>query len=293
MPNPIAAFVHIEKTGGTTLLEAIRRSTAFGHCDLIPISKTDQFACERDIQRALLAYPNLRSLAGHSLRPYLNFGKYESRLQYYTLLRPGVARYISDFNHDRFKRGYGGSLKDWLAFEDRWNFQTCSIAGEPNLEKAKQILLDRFSVVGLIENYDEFVDEVAGLLHPLGLDRKITVMNKSGARLGRIDEKNAIKVQKPVEEFGAEIMDAVAEKNRLDQELYEFARDVILPRQRTAKSADETALPPSATMQKFTRRTGAIWRNFVYKPLTGRLPLRPHRLPRNDVNSEVWASMTS
>jgi len=285
----IATFIHIEKTGGTTLLEAIRRSTAFRHCDLIPIAKTAQYAEERDISRALLAYPKLRSLAGHSIRPYLDFGVHRPRLKYYTLLRPGVKRYISDFNHDRFKRGYTGSLKDWLTFEDRWNFQTCAIAGEPNLEKAKQILVDSFAVVGLLENYDEFVDDVATLLTPLKLDRKITVMNKAGTQLGRIDSKNSVKVLRPEDEFDDSVMKMVAEKNELDQKLYEFVKSEIVPRQQAAaiEQSAKTSLP-SPKMQKFIRRLGGAWRNAVYKPTVGRMPMQPHRLPRNEMNSEEW-----
>ena len=62
----VYAFVHIEKTGGVTLNEALRRSFGIFHCDAEPWRGYTAMPFDADDYRRLRwIQPGLRSIAGH------------------------------------------------------------------------------------------------------------------------------------------------------------------------------------------------------------------------------------
>src|SRR5215468_545457 len=72
------AFVHIEKTGGSTLNTIFRRSFGARHCDVrLPLAKRpndrhDDRVCVQaeDLRRVRRLYRNLRGISGHNVKPY-------------------------------------------------------------------------------------------------------------------------------------------------------------------------------------------------------------------------------
>ena len=176
----IPTFVHIEKTGGTTLIHTLRRNFPFGHCDIIPSDPSANVISEKDLGKARRMYPGLKSLAGHSIKPFLDLGSHGPDLSFYTVLRNGTDRYVSEYYHDFFKRGFDDGFEAWMKFDERWNHQTRSLCGTDDLAAAKTILEEKFTVVGVLEKYQDFVDSVATLFEAQAFDTTFTRLNKAG-----------------------------------------------------------------------------------------------------------------
>ena len=290
----INVFCHIEKTGGTTLNELLRANFPRRHCDMLPVDHNQDVAAAKDIRRALLVHPGMISLAGHSMRPWINYGPYEKRLVFYSVLRPAVTRYVSDFNHDRLRRGYDGTLEDWLQYEDRWHFQTTALAGEPDLDKAKDVLNERFAVVGTMSSYDDFVYQVRALFLPHRLRGPVTVANRSGARKtvdssGGGDRNPSLASM----DINPRTLKHIEEKNALDHQLYDFVEKTLGPEKRSALMAqvDETQLEKIETrppMWQLRAMAARVHRNILYKPSVLHRPFSYHALPRNAVNSREY-----
>jgi hypothetical protein len=84
----------------------------------------------------------LRSVSGHEIiEPTRHLGE---SVMPYTMLRDPVARMISHFQ-DKKVRGHSPvEPDDFLSQANNHNFQVRKIAGEPNLQKACDLLQQRF-----------------------------------------------------------------------------------------------------------------------------------------------------
>lgn len=274
------AFAHIEKCGGSTLLDLLRRNFVLDHCDVIPRDKNSMLLSPSDLKTLLRLRPSLKSLAGHSIRLHCGLDPHVAGLRYVTCLRDPVRRCISEYQFFfvalmpkpvEFER--------WLAREERQNFQTRAIAGEPNVERAKQLLDESFSVVGVLEQFDDFLSALAWLAHDdlnMTLDRRYEVQNAITQR------RRPSKVPDPPSDF----RDQIVEANALDIELYQHALTVTLPRQRDRlRALGWEAHPVSQHTNVIERLSAArklafyrLYRNLVYKPAMGYWPAK-HALP--------------
>ena len=94
------AYVHIEKTGGTTLHSILRRSFGTRHCDIrLPLSKrTDDHRDFRphvdaaDLRRARRLYRKLSGISGHIVRAYADLHEECPEIQFFTFLREPLAQ---------------------------------------------------------------------------------------------------------------------------------------------------------------------------------------------------------
>lgn len=269
------AFVHIEKCGGTTLIHVLRRCFMLDHFDVIPREKTSMVFDQQDLQLLLRLRPGVKSIAGHPVRLWSRLEEVVPGIRYVTLLRDPIARYVSDFRHFVDYVGYPNDFQRWLTRRERFNFQTRAIAGSENLDLAKQLLATRFAMVGLVERYDEFMRALSVLIgcHPdvLKYEIKNTASKRRCSPTAGLD----------VEQCTAQIV----ERNRLDLELYQYARQCVVPRLK----AQLAAASPCAASGRARWRHGGLagrlrvaanraYRNLVYKPWVGRLP-GPHVLP--------------
>src|SRR5690349_13537209 len=99
------AFVHIDKTGGTTLTSIFRRSFGTRHCDIrLPLVKrrhdgrNHRASVEAaDLVRVTRIYRNLRGISGHNVKAYSDLQSAVPELRYITVLRDPVARFRSHF----------------------------------------------------------------------------------------------------------------------------------------------------------------------------------------------------
>jgi len=89
-PNePVIAFVHIQKTAGTTTKFILRNSFGSRHSDVNPVDPTRDKPFESaDLDFALTVIPGLRSISGHQIiEPTRHLA---GRVMPYTMLRDPV-----------------------------------------------------------------------------------------------------------------------------------------------------------------------------------------------------------
>src|SRR5262245_13643654 len=135
------AFVHIDKTGGTTLTSILRRSFGTRHCDIrLPLAKrrhdgSNHAACidAADLVRAQRIYRNLVGISGHNVKPYSNLQSARPELKYVTILRDPAKRFRSHFLN-RSRNHTLESFDRWADDPMQHNWQTKMIAGEPNAQ---------------------------------------------------------------------------------------------------------------------------------------------------------------
>jgi Sulfotransferase family len=175
-------FVHVPKAGGSTLRSIMQRN----------VLKEERLAANQPA--AAMMDPELRLFSGH-----IRFGLHHGLLrpaQYVTMLREPLSRYISDyffafqsFDHRLRDEIRSGSLSlERVMTDGRYHDRLALIRQTTGLDRpaaedadsAAEILEDSYTVVGLMERFDESVlllAHVMGWSPPLYLQRNRTVMD--------------------------------------------------------------------------------------------------------------------
>ena len=229
--RPVVAFVHIQKTAGTSMKFILKHSFGLGHCDVNPLDPAPGTPFARtDLHFVRKVYPRLRSISGHEIiEPTRHLG---DQVMPYTMLRDPVARMISHFQDKNVRGRAGLALDEFLDDPDQHDFQVRKIAGEADLEKAKTLLEERYFFVGLTEQFASSLRLFAAAC-PYPVDLRYQRQNKAGddsiSRRLRADD---------------DAMARIRAANRLDLALYDYVADTLLPaRLAAAGGADETPLP--------------------------------------------------
>ena len=215
----ILAFSHIPKTAGMTLNYLLRRHFGCGHLS-VSYRGNQVVYTARDLKRDLRIQPFIKSISGHSLKPFVDFREFS--LCWYTYLRNPVDRFISHYQYEVEKGGKRCSFREWYKTFHRENWQVRMLAGEEDLLAAKQILLEKFVFVGVQEHFDE---SLLILRSRLGIDDfEVSYAKPINASQSGIIRTN---IGQNYESYEAEIL----EQNRLDIELYQFVTEEIWSRQ--------------------------------------------------------------
>jgi hypothetical protein len=280
------AFVHIEKTAGTTLNTIFRRSFGTGHCDIrLPLVKRkhdvhDQrvFIDAADLRRVRQLYRNLRGIAGHNVKPYANLQAECSEVQFFTFLRDPVAQFRSYFLHRGLDRGVDRRLGHSYAAFDQWissswvhNWQTKMIAGVANAQKAIDLISDRIGFVGLTERFDESLLLLRQWLRDPAFQVEYQSVNRLIDRRG---PRDAARIKAEISYLdSAAVRERIQEVNAEDQKVYDYVAANVYPRQVAAYQGD---LPAELQcLQERNQRAarfnepfaGRFLRNYIYKPL--------------------------
>jgi hypothetical protein len=223
--RPLIVFVHVPKTGGTTLLSILSRQQngfvgeTFDEAEAL-------IATLSDAERAQLDY-----VAGH-----IPYGLHESVGRpgvYITMLREPVGRVVSHYwfvRNDPDHYLYPAIHEEGLSLRE-YAERGCRLSGEiengqvwmfsprarrfdcadgASLEEAKTTLRDRFAVVGTTERFDE---SLVAIQHVLGLRGVMYVRENVGpGPRGALD---------------ADTRRAIEESNALDRELCMYANDLL------------------------------------------------------------------
>ncbi|HVT30766.1 MAG TPA: sulfotransferase family 2 domain-containing protein, partial [Lacipirellulaceae bacterium] len=272
------AFVHIEKTAGTTLNAILRRSFGVRHCDIrLPLSKrrfdNDDHRVHvdaADLRRVRRLYRNLRGIAGHNVKPYADLHRECPDIQFFTILRDPVSRFRSHF----LNRAPGHTLEAfnrWIASDSVNNWQTKMIAGEPNSQKAIDLISARFGFVGFTERFDESLLLLRQWLQEPSFQveyRSLNcISNKRRPRDAARHKSDMSYLDSP------EVRARIEAANAEDQKVYDFVASTIYPRQLASYEGNlKSELRQLDERKNAVDRwaepvSGSFMRNYIYKPL--------------------------
>lgn len=213
-----------------------------------------------DLDATLLGRP--RSLAGHWLRPYVDFGEWGESLRWYTIMRKPKARSFSQYVQD-LDHGYvpqGTCFKDWMRIPARGlrnqNAQVKQICGKEDAESAKEILRKSFSFVGIMEDYDMTIRLLKKILVPgicLSFSRPLN-QRKSENRLSvEMDRQPDLDMY-------------LMEHNTEDILLYDFVVDELYPKFKAGEESPRDIPENSPTLEPMVQRYN-LWVNFFKRNL--------------------------
>lgn len=219
------AFIHIEKTAGSTLTGILRRSLGTRHCDVRGWregwnEEEDRFTPD-DLRRTQKIYRHLQSIAGHGVRPRERLDLVDPGIRFYTFLREPLARCASHYQHQVQKMGRTVPFLEWIQNERYRNFQVKKLAGVEDARAAIQILDERVGFVGLMEHFNESLVMWQQFCQPLTIDIRYRSRNVANDALVHwtliMDQASCA---------------ALAEANGEDLRLYRYVVEEAYPRQK-------------------------------------------------------------
>jgi hypothetical protein len=276
---PVYAFVHIEKTAGTTLNTILRRTFGTRHCDIrLPLAKRRYdrrdhraFVEAADLRRVRRLYRNLRGIAGHNVKAYADLHRERPDIQFMTILRDPAARFRSHFLN-RAPGHTREAFDEWIAADWVHNWQTKMIAGEPNAEKAIDLVATRFGFVGFTERFDESLLLMRQWLREPAFNATYRPVNCISAKQRPRDVARQKSNMSYLE--SAEVRARIQAANAEDQKVYDFVASTIYPRQLAAYEGNlDSELRQIQQQQRCSADRlrepffGRLMRNYIYKPL--------------------------
>jgi hypothetical protein len=220
MKNPpwLLAFVHIEKAAGTTLIHLLRHNYFLRYLDVRPYSANSaKLYTANDLMISRRMLPGLRCIAGHAVRPIADLESSGINIKYITLLRRPVDRYLSQYKYWTDKMGKRLTFEQFLDHRPAWNFQTSKISGHEDIELAKELLTEKFFLVGTVERFGQFLFLLKNKLEPAPFDV-------------RHSRKNFTKRDGQAQELYMKFADEIEARNKLDWELYNYVETSLLPK---------------------------------------------------------------
>ncbi|MEJ2558699.1 MAG: hypothetical protein P8186_21295 [Anaerolineae bacterium] len=151
-------FIHINKTGGTTVSHILRSSYGLRHCQVEPWHArwTDPPFSAHDLQRLRRVYPNLKSIAGHRIFGHVDLQENGTEFRYFTLMRDPLKSCASRFQYKVQVSGKKNLVfEEWIQQDWTRNHQTKWIAGVDDVAEAIRIIQAKNIFVGLAERFDE------------------------------------------------------------------------------------------------------------------------------------------
>ncbi|MCK5662032.1 MAG: sulfotransferase family 2 domain-containing protein [Thiotrichaceae bacterium] len=216
-PGQLLAFIHVEKAAGTSFIHILRHNYFMKYIDARPYHRESRgLFSASDLSVARKVVPGLSCIAGHSIKPFSDIGAVVPDIQYITILRDPVKRYVSQYQYWVERMDKKLSFEEFLDTEEVRNFQTKKFDASGDIEKAKKVLQKKIMLVGFVDEFDEFLVLLRDKLRPLVFDPQYKQQNLA---------KNKVKISGLFEKY----KDKIKENNALDIELYNYARDVIYP----------------------------------------------------------------
>jgi hypothetical protein len=271
------AFVHIDKTAGRTVRSVLQRSFGTGHCEIRtpyarrPDDPNDRsvYVTAADLRKVRRIYRHLRGIAGHNVKPYSDLGDACPGVRYLTFLRDPVKRYVS---HYKNKAGVydRAAFERWAAQDWMHEFQTRTLAGEANAQKAIDLIASRVGFVGLTEAFDESLLMLGQWLGDPDFRPEYRPVNRL---VDKNRARDAARAQADTSYLDApDIRARLQEMNAMDQQVYDFAVRELFARQRNRYVGD-LAADVAALRERNAQLTdwsepwsSRLLRNWVYKP---------------------------
>ena len=246
-------FSHIPKTAGLTLNGILRKSFGSKLISVIPGKGTTYTKADFELDFGQNNFP--LGISGQGLKPYVDFGEHESNFQWITFLRDPIERYVSQYLHQQeySPDEYVMDIVPWSEKYERSNWQVKWLAGEENLEKAKEIAHEKFSFIGVVEHFDESIE----LLN----QRLNTSLDVSYQAHKNVAKDNTLKKSL----LGDDKMRSfIAEQNDLDIQLYNYVLDNIFYKQGVIGEANPSPSSMSFVVEK-SHMYGFYVSNYFYR----------------------------
>jgi hypothetical protein len=232
----VIVFSHMMKTAGSSLIKSFIGQYGAKVLDVslgtrLKNKLYDNESLKRDLKRK---NNNVKVIVGHDLRPFVKYDVSDYNFHWMTFLRQPIDRYVSNYFHmyhlkNKFELSHYNSMKainiiEWERVDHFSDYQRRFIAGEPNAQKAIDILEEKFDWVGITEEFDA---GITSLKVKLGLESLYHSQKKSNPSKTEKSEINATKI---------EYADFIEEVNREDLILYTYVKDKIWPRYKDLSS---------------------------------------------------------
>ena len=219
------AFVHIHKTGGSTINWILRSFFGPSYCEIEPIDfdpshrRPWQMPISIvDLQWVNKIYPNLKSIGGHCVQPHTDIDKTFTNLKYFTIIRNPLSARASMYAHGVYAFGENNCKFDkWLQQDQSQNRPTKMIAGSANADEAIRLIKAKNIFVGLTERFDESM-----LLIKKFVANRLNIFYR---RMNVTTNKSI--AQKLLASIGTRKM--LIKDNQEDIKLYEFVQHELYP----------------------------------------------------------------
>jgi hypothetical protein len=265
------AFSHIPKTGGTTLIQILRRTYGVRHVDAIDrhaVHSAENVYRARDLRWDLRIHPRLESIAGHELKPHVDYGDLERELAWITFVREPMARSFSQYVQD-VQLGYlpaSTTYREWtriahLGGQNR-NAQVRQLCGRESFEAAREVIERKLRFVGVLERFDESLR-----LLRVRMDRPELPESAGSAK----NERRSSGLREKERERDPDFEECLREQNPEDARLYEYVTTTCWRAQQERASRESIpaarAADPDALRPKLRTFANRLYRNAIYKPL--------------------------
>lgn len=260
--QPLVVFVHIRKTAGKSLRQLLYRQYTRRRTLLVKNYFTQAERSETFV-RDLAASPpaHLRVAHGHML--FWPDYSWPEGTEFFTMLRDPVERTISHYywlraRNDKLQKSLGDAVSDG-SIGDNLQTRVLSAMMPPFGELPREALdlaserLERFSVVGLTERFDE---SVVLLTRTLGWRRMVYT------------RENATPNRKSRDEISEEELELIRRHNALDLELYAAARRHF---KKQVQAQDEAFAIEVEALKRASKRAAALDSSPVPRPLPSRI----------------------
>lgn len=218
--QPFLCFVHIEKAGGITLHNLFHRCFP-GYISPHPDIRFGEFFSPEDLRwMQRLAPYRIAGIGGHRMAAFMPYEEALRRPVFYcTFMRDPIRRYMSHINWQTSLMGMNWTMETFTADPEKADYHAYRIAGVRDLDKARDLLANRFNFVGLVERYDESLLLLRQRMGLPDLDIRHEMTNTMGA------EQNRFRFEDQPAGMQARIRD----HNRIDLELYRFVKEELFP----------------------------------------------------------------
>lgn len=209
------------KTAGTTLNYIFRNNYKYNY-----VAVNKEFT-QKKLKRLLSINKNIKVISGHSLRSNDLYQLAYLDIKYITFFRNPIDRYISHFNHSKLLGANENTLEERLKNIGENDYQTKFVLGAKNLRernfvagvnelrKAKKIIKNDYTFVGLVEKFDDSLVLMKKILNIEDLNIRYEKKNVSQKNENtNIDLKEHIKKE-------------IIEANKIDYQLHKFVSNEI------------------------------------------------------------------
>lgn len=249
-------FSHIPKTAGTSLKYILRKNFGLKHIDALKTQKVPY--TDKDLAFAKKVFPDPRVITGHNVvDPLSNFATPEDEL--ITMLREPYTRCASHYQDSVMRGGIKEPFESWISDPDHQNLSVRIIAGSDDTEKARELLQNHYSFVGITEKFSESLK-----LFSLSIGRNL---DTSYRRLVTA-RSNRIKNELMNDEHSLRLLKLHNEK---DRELYDFAlNEIFYPA--LEKHSDHLEEVPPPEQLSISRNEPAVrksirFNKYIYRQL--------------------------